>query len=174
MNDPSNANSETTPADTERPVTSSDYAAAARKVRDFPQTAGVYLMKDIAGRVIYVGKAKNLRSRASSYFLKAAEVDRRTADLVQEIRDIDYLEADSEVDALLLESRLIKDVQPRFNSLLKDDKTFPYLQITTHEDFPRIEFTRSPASKGVKLYGPFPSAGSLRGAIVLLQRIFKF
>ena len=174
MNDPSNANSETTPADTERPVTSSDYAAAARKVRDFPQTAGVYLMKDIAGRVIYVGKAKNLRSRAASYFLKAAEVDRRTADLVREIRDIDYLEADSEVDALLLESRLIKDVQPRFNSLLKDDKTFPYLQITTHEDFPRIEFTRSPASKGVKLYGPFPSAGSLRGAIVLLQRIFKF
>ncbi len=80
--------------------------------------------------------------------------------LVREIRDIDYLEADSEVDALLLESRLIKDVQPRFNSLLKDDKTFPYLQITTHEDFPRIEFTRSPASKGVKLYGPFPSAGS--------------
>jgi excinuclease ABC subunit C len=174
MNDSSDANSETTPADTDKPVTSSDCAAAARKVRDFPQTAGVYLMKDIAGRVIYVGKAKNLRSRASSYFLKAAEVDRRTADLVREIRDIDYLEADSEVDALLLESRLIKDVQPRFNSLLKDDKTFPYLQITTHEDFPRIEFTRSPASKGVKLYGPFPSAGSLRGAIVVLQRIFKF
>ena len=132
------------------------------------------MRKDRAGRVSYVGKANNLRSRAGSYFLKAAEVDRRTADLVREIRDIDYLEADSEVDALLLESRLIKDVQPRFNSLLKDDKTFPYLQITTHEDFPRIEFTRSPASKGVKLYGPFPSAGSLRGAIVVLQRIFKF
>ena len=91
-----------------------------------------------------------------------------------EIRDIDYLEAESEVDALLLESRLIKDVQPRFNSDLKDDKTFPYLQITTHEDYPRIEFTRTPRRKGVKLYGPFTSAGSLRGAIVVLQRIFKF
>ena len=174
MSDSSDLHSETSPADTDGLATTADCAAAAKKVRDFPQTAGVYLMKDSAGRVIYVGKAKNLRSRAGSYFLKAAEVDRRTADLVREIRDIDYLEADSEVDALLLESRLIKDVQPRFNSLLKDDKTFPYLQITTHEDFPRIEFTRSPASKGVKLYGPFPSAGSLRGAIVVLQRIFKF
>jgi len=174
MSESSDLHSETSPADTDELATTADCAAAAKKVRDFPQTAGVYLMKDSAGRVIYVGKANNLRSRAGSYFLKAAEVDRRTADLVREIRDIDYLEADSEVDALLLESRLIKDVQPRFNSLLKDDKTFPYLQITTHEDFPRIEFTRSPASKGVKLYGPFPSAGSLRGAIVVLQRIFKF
>jgi excinuclease ABC subunit C len=134
----------------------------------------VYLMKDAAGRVIYVGKAKNLRSRAGSYFLKAAAEDRRTADLVREIRDIDYLEAESEVDALLLESRLVKDVQPKFNSDLKDDKTFPYLQITTHEDYPRVEFTRTPKRKGVKLYGPFTSAGSLRGAIVVLQRIFKF
>ena len=174
MSDSSDLHSETSPADTDGLSMTPDFAAASKKVRDFPQTAGVYLMKDGAGRVIYVGKANNLRSRAGSYFLKAAEVDRRTADLVREIRDIDYLEADSEVDALLLESRLIKDVQPRFNSLLKDDKTFPYLQITTHEDFPRIEFTRSPASKGVKLYGPFPSAGSLRGAIVVLQRIFKF
>ncbi len=175
MNDhePSDA-AESTPADTDQTVTTGDRAAAARKVKTFPQTPGVYLMKDAAGRVIYVGKAKNLRSRAGSYFLKAAELDRRTAELVQEIRDIDYLEADSEVDALLLESRLVKDVQPRFNSDLKDDKTFPYLQITTHEDFPRVEFTRTPRQKGVKLYGPFTSAGSLRGAIVVLQRIFKF
>ena len=165
---------ETTPADTDGAAAARDRSVAAEKVRTFPQTPGVYLMKDAAGRVIYVGKAKNLRARASSYFLKAAAEDRRTADLVREIRDIDYLEADSEVDALLMESRLVKDVQPRFNSDLKDDKTFPYLQITTHEDFPRVEFTRTPRQKGVKLYGPFTSAGSLRGAIVVLQRIFKF
>jgi excinuclease ABC subunit C len=171
--DPSDA-AESTPADTDQAATTGDRAAAAQKVKSFPTTPGVYLMKDAAGRVIYVGKAKNLRARAGSYFLKAAEQDRRTADLVQEIRDIDYLEADSEVDALLLESRLVKDVQPRFNSDLKDDKTFPYLQITTHEDYPRVEFTRTPKQKGVKLYGPFTSAGSLRGAIVVLQRIFKF
>ena len=165
---------ETTPADTDAAAAARDRSLAAEKVRTFPQTPGVYLMKDAAGRVIYVGKAKNLRARAGSYFLKAATEDRRTADLVREIRDIDFLEAESEVDALLLESRLVKDVQPRFNSDLKDDKTFPYLQITTHEDYPRVEFTRTPRQKGVKLYGPFTSAGSLRGAIVVLQRIFKF
>ena len=172
--DPSASGAETTPADTDAAAASRDCSQAAEKVRTFPQTPGVYLMKDAAGRVIYVGKAKNLRARAGSYFLKAAAEDRRTADLVREIRDIDYLEAESEVDALLLESRLVKDVQPRFNSDLKDDKTFPYLQITTHEDYPRVEFTRTPRQKGVRLYGPFTSAGSLRGAIVVLQRIFKF
>jgi excinuclease ABC subunit C len=172
--DPPAPAGETLPADTDSAAAARDRSAAAEKVRSFPQTPGVYLMKDAAGRVIYVGKAKNLRSRAGSYFLKAAAEDRRTADLVREIRDIDYLEAESEVDALLLESRLVKDVQPKFNSDLKDDKTFPYLQITTHEDYPRVEFTRTPKRRGVKLYGPFTSAGSLRGAIVVLQRIFKF
>jgi len=94
------------------------------RVREFPQTPGVYLMKDSAGRVIYVGKAKNLRARAGSYFLKAAAEDRRTADLVREIADIDFIAAESEVDALLVEARLIKDVQPKFNQDLKNDKTF--------------------------------------------------
>ncbi len=144
------------------------------KVRTFPTAPGVYLMKDELGRVIYVGKAVNLRNRAGSYFTAAAATDRRTAELVTEIRDIDYVETDSEVDALLLEARLIKDVQPRFNSELKDDKTFPYLQITTREDFPRVEFTRTPQSTGVKLYGPFTSAKKLRGTIAVLQKIFRF
>jgi excinuclease ABC subunit C len=144
------------------------------KVRTFPTTPGVYLMKDRLGRVIYVGKAVNLRSRASSYFNRTAEFDRRTADLVPEIADLDFLPADSEVDALLLEARLIKDIQPRFNQELKDDKTFPYLEIFHREDFPRVEFTRKPHPKGTKLYGPFTSAKRLRGAIVVLQKIFKF
>ncbi len=147
---------------------------AAAKVREFPQTPGVYLMKDLAGRVIYVGKAKNLRSRAGSYFLQAAAEDRRTAELVREICDIDFLETESEVDALLLEARLVKDVQPKYNKDLKDDKSFPYLEIYTREDFPRVEFTREPHERGTKLYGPFASAGSLRGAIQVLQKIFKF
>ncbi|MDM4014366.1 excinuclease ABC subunit UvrC [Roseiconus lacunae] len=150
------------------------FAHAAVKVKTFPQTPGVYLMKDIAGRVIYVGKAKNLRSRAGSYFLKAAAEDARTAGWIGDIADIDFMDCDSEVDALLMESRLIKDIQPKNNKELKDDKTFPYLMITTREDFPRVEVTREPKAKGVKLYGPFPSAGALRGAIQVLQRIFKF
>ena len=144
------------------------------KVRKFPTTPGVYLMKDSLERVIYVGKAVNLRSRAGSYFTAAASTDRRTVDLIPEIADIDFIPVDSEVDALLLEARLIKDIQPRFNSELKDDKTFPYLQISTHEDFPRIEFTRKPETKGVKLYGPFTSAKKLRGTISVLQKIFRF
>lgn len=144
------------------------------KVRSLPTTAGVYLMKDALGRVIYVGKAVNLRSRVSSYFNSKAEFDRRIRDLVPEIRDVDHIGCDSEVEALLLEARLIKDIQPRFNSELKDDKTFPYLQITTREEFPRIEFTRKPRTRGVKLYGPFTSAKRLRGAISVLQRIFRF
>lgn len=150
------------------------FKITADKVRKFPQSPGVYLMKDSAGVVIYVGKATNLRSRAGSYFLKAAAIDTRTADWVHDIADADFIECESEVDALLVESRLIKDIQPTHNKILKDDKTFPYLQITTHEDFPRVEVTREPMSTGVKLYGPFASAGSLRGAIQVLQRIFKF
>ena len=150
------------------------FRQAAAKVREFPQTPGVYLMKDSAGRVIYVGKATNLRSRAGSYFLKGATEESRTAYWVHEICDADFIECESEVDALLVESRLIKDVQPRHNKELKDDKTFPYLMITTHEDFPRVEVTREPRDRGVKLYGPFANAGSLRGAVQVLQRIFKF
>ena len=151
-----------------------DTLTPAEKVKQFPTTPGTYLMKDDQGRVLYVGKAKNLRSRASHYFTKAAAEDPRTADLVPLITDIDYLEAESEVDAVLLEARLIKDIQPRFNVELKDDKSFPYLQIRIREEFPRVEFTRNPRRKGVKLYGPFTSAKSLRYAMQVLQRIFKF
>jgi excinuclease ABC subunit C len=147
---------------------------AAEKARQFPTTPGVYLLKDAAGRVIYVGKASNLRARAGSYFLKGAAEESRTAYWVGEICDADFIPCDSEVDALLAEARLIKDVQPKYNKELKDDKTFPYLMITTREDFPRVEVTREPRDRGVKLYGPFANAGALRGAVQVLQRIFKF
>lgn len=150
------------------------YEKAALAVRKFPTGPGVYLMKNEAGVVIYVGKATNLRSRAGSYFLKAALADGRTAEWVLQIADADFIECESEVDALLVESRMIKDIQPVHNKIQKDDKSFPYLQITTYEDFPRVEITREPSSSGVKLYGPFASAHSLRGALQVLQRIFKF
>ena len=150
------------------------FGVARQKVREFPTTPGVYLFKDRAGRVIYVGKAVNLRSRAGSYFTRPAATDRRTAELVKEIGDADHLPCDSEVDALLSEARLIKDLRPKYNSDLKDDKSFPYLQISTHEDFPRVEFTRTPQTSGVKLYGPFTSSGKLRGAMNVLQKVFKF
>jgi excinuclease ABC subunit C len=151
------------------------FARAAEKVRaKFPAAPGVYLFQDQAGVVLYIGKAKDLRARAGSYFLAAAAADQRTTRLVREAYDIDFIEAESEVDALLMEARLIKDIQPKYNRELRDDKSFPYVQITTHEDFPRVEVTREPRSSGVKLYGPFASVGSLRGAIQVLQKVFKF
>src|SRR5919198_6245998 len=100
--------------------------------------------------------------------------EHRTAELVKHIADITSLPADTEVDALLMEARLVKDIQPRFNKDLKDDKSFPYLQIRVREEFPRVEFTRTPRKRGVKLYGPFTSAKSLRAALQVLQRLFKF
>jgi excinuclease ABC subunit C len=158
---------------TEGPVPQ-DNSLAAEKVRSFPQTPGVYLMKDAAGRVIYIGKAKNLRNRAGNYFLKAAAQDPRTAKLVLEIRDIEYLEAKNEIDAILTEARLIKDILPKYNKELRDSKTFPYLEIDVREDYPGICFTREPKDRGTKLYGPFPNPRQLRGAIQVLQKIFKF
>ena len=156
------------------PLPTAENLPPAEKVKTFPQTPGVYLMKDHAGDVIYVGKAKNLRSRAGSYFLKEAAENLRTCELVQHIRDIDFIPTETEVDALLREARLIKDIRPKFNKDLKDDKSFPYLQIRTREEFPRVEFTRTPKRRGVKLYGPFTSSKSLRSAIQVLQKVLKF
>jgi excinuclease ABC subunit C len=151
------------------------FLRAAEKVRaQFPKTPGVYLFQDRAERVLYIGKAKNLRARVGSYFLQAAAEDSRTSRLVRELYDVDYMAAESEVDALLMEARLIKDIQPKYNRELRDDKSFPYLQITTDEDFPRVEITREPRRRGVKLYGPFTTIGSLRGALQVLQRVFQF
>jgi excinuclease ABC subunit C len=150
-----------------------------KKAGELPTTPGVYLCKDGAGVVVYVGKANSLRNRVLSYLQPSAdlaasrnpEIERMIADVVT---DLDWLECDSEVDALLRENRLIKDIQPRFNERLKDDKTFPYLQITTDEQFPRVSMTREPRSKGAKLYGPFISVYDLRAAMPLMQRVFKF
>ena len=145
----------------------------AEKARGFPTTPGVYLMKDDAGNVLYVGKAKNLRSRTSHYFNKEAAIDLRTCELVKHIRDIDFIPCESEVDALLREARLVKDLRPKFNKDLKDGKTFPYIQIRIREEFPRVEVTRKPR-RGAKLFGPFTSSKSMRDALGVLQKLFKF
>jgi len=147
-------------------------------VAEFPKAPGVYLMKDAEGRVLYVGKAKDLRSRVSSYFQPSADLlGTRGPDIcrmVEQVRDIDYLECESEVDALIKEARLIKDVQPPHNAMLKDDKSFPYIEITTGDDFPGVFVTRTPRLKGSKLYGPFPSVTAIRDAVNAMQKAFKF
>ncbi len=147
-------------------------------ISHFPKSPGVYLMKDSKGRVLYVGKAKDLRSRVSSYFQESADLlgsrGPEIAKMATLVVDIDFLLCDTEVDALLQENRLIKDIQPQYNEMLKDDKTYPYLEITTGDDFPGVFVTRSPRSKGTKLFGPFTSATDLRDAVNALQKVFKF
>jgi len=144
----------------------------------FPKTPGVYLMKDAKGRVLYVGKAKDLRSRVSSYFQDSADLlGTRGPDIARMaalVEDLDFLECDTEVDALLQESRLIKDIRPPHNVQFKDDKTFPYLEVTTGDDFPGVYVTRQPRPKGRKLYGPFISSSALRDAVNALQKVFKY
>ncbi len=148
------------------------------KARTLTATPGVYLMKDAQGRVLYVGKASRLPDRVASYFVPSAEPGtpqkQRLLDLVE---DFETIPCESEWEALLTEARLIKDIHPRFNIRLTDDKTFPYLAITMREDFPRVVVTREPTSpefRGSRVYGPFTAAGQLREAVQLLQRIFKF
>src|SRR5262245_40060920 len=122
----------------------SDDMARVERLRDriggFPKSPGVYLMKDSRGVVLYVGKAKDLRSRAMSYFQDSTDLlasrGPEIARMAAKVCDVDFLECETEVDALLQENRLIKDVQPQFNARLKDDKSFPYLEITTDDEFP--------------------------------------
>lgn len=133
---------------------------------------GCYLYKDASGRVIYVGKAKNLRRRVASYFQRDGH-PARTTRLVQEIVELEILATDSEVEALLLESSLIKDLQPRFNVLLKDGKDYPLLAIT-REAFPRVFITRDRDLSGVDYVGPFISSTDLKRAYHFLMRVFRF
>ena len=135
-------------------------------------------MKGVDEVVLYIGKAKNLRSRVSSYFQPSSnlEVSRgpHIVEMVAKVQSVDYLEAESEVDAMLKEARLIKDIRPPYNIDLMDDKTFPYMEITTREDFPGVYITRKPQHSGTRLFGPFASPSDLRGVLVELQKIFRF
>src|SRR5438132_6146773 len=144
------------------------------KANGLPKSPGVYLMKDDKGRVIYIGKSACLRDRVCSYFQPATKLEYKKAPLRDLVVDFDVIQTDSEVEALLAENRLIKDIQPKFNARLLDDKTFPYLMITTDEDFAGVYVTREPRTKGVKLYGPFTSVYQLKEAVTLLQKAFKF
>ena len=145
-----------------------------KKAASFPHAPGVYLMKDDAGRVLYVGKASDLRDRVSSYFRDAPSDDRLALPLlIREVADVEYLEASSEVDAVLMESRLIKDIQPKYNVRLRDDKSYPYIEITRGEDFPRVTLTRN-AARGSRLFGPFVDVKGVRQSLPLIQRVFRF
>ena len=144
------------------------------KARSLPRTPGVYLMKDDKGRVIYVGKSGSLRERVCTYFQPASKLEFKKQGMLDQIVDFETIETESEVEALLAENRLIKDIQPKFNARLLDDKTFPYLMVTTGDEFPGVYVTREPRKNGVRLYGPFTSVWQLKEAVTHLQKAFKF
>ena len=148
------------------------------QIQDFPTGPGLYFMKGAKEEVLYIGKAKNLRSRVASYFQPGSDIMEsrgpKIVEMLNKVETVDYIETETEVDAMLKEARLIKDIQPAYNSDLLDDKTFPYLEITTGDDFPGVYITRKPRAKGNRLFGPFASAKDLRAVFVELQKIFKF
>lgn len=145
----------------------------AEKAKSLPKAPGVYLMKDASGIVVYIGKSASLRDRVGSYFLASTKLEKKKAGLLDVVVDFEIIQTDSEVEALLAENRLIKDIQPKYNARLLDDKTFPYLMITTKDEFPGVYVTREPRTDA-KLYGPFTSVYALKEAVTLLQRAFKF
>ncbi len=149
-----------------------------RKARGLSSVPGVYLMKDAADVVIYVGKALSLPDRVSSYFVPSADLGFKKQPMLDVVVDFDIIECETEWEALLVEARLVKDLKPapRFNTRLKDGKTFPYLVVTTREDYPRVFVTRNPSEHGLnaRVFGPFANAGALREAVQMLQRVFKF
>src|SRR6202140_5596005 len=126
-----------------------------QKIRSLPTSAGVYLYKNAEGEVIYVGKAKNLRSRVSSYFHEGRWVDAKTGTLVREAVDVDYIVAANNKEALALENHLIKQKKPRFNILLRADKTSPYVTLTLSERFPRVYVTPRMRKASRASYGPY-------------------
>jgi excinuclease ABC subunit C len=142
------------------------------KIRSLPVSAGVYLYKNAGGEVIYVGKAKNLRSRVASYFHEGRIADAKTGTLVREAVDVDYIVVANNKEALALENHLIKQKQPRFNILLRDDKTYPYVQLTLGERFPRVYVTRRLRKDGSSYYGPYFPANLAYRIVDLIHRHF--
>lgn len=143
------------------------------KLKNLPTSPGVYLHKDQAGKIIYVGKAKNLRSRVRSYFQSGRGHDQKTRLLVKRIADLEFIVTDNEVEALVLESNLIKLHKPRYNVFLKDDKQYPHLKLTINEPFPRVTITRKVIRDGALYFGPFLPASLARRTIDLINRTFQ-
>ncbi|MCL2149480.1 MAG: excinuclease ABC subunit UvrC [Dehalococcoidia bacterium] len=148
-------------------------AIVTERLSSLPESPGVYLMKDAAGKVIYVGKAGCLRSRVRSYF-NDSDLTPKTVQLVRRINDIDFYVTRSEEEALILELNLIKRFRPEYNIRLKDDKGYPYIKIDLNEDWPRVQVVRCVASDGARYFGPFASAYSIRQALDVAKSIFPF
>ena len=146
--------------------------SVAAKLPHLPDSPGVYLWKSAGGDVLYVGKAKRLRSRVRSYFASDHVESPKTRHLVRQVADLETIVVPSEAHALILEANLIKEHRPRFNIALKDDKSYPYIKVTVQEPFPRVIVTRRLQSDGARYFGPYTDVGAMRRALNVVKRIF--
>ncbi len=146
----------------------------AKKLKELPTQPGVYFHKDAAGEIIYVGKAARLNNRVRQYFQKSRGRDPKTEALVAEIVDTDWMVVESELEALFLEAEMVRRYMPRYNILLRDDKSMVYIRIDYDSDYPTVSTTRRPLDDGAKYFGPYLSTLSVRQALKLLRRIFPF
>jgi excinuclease ABC subunit C len=154
------------------PMTESELHPLAHKIANLPESPGVYLWKDTEGRVLYVGKAKRLRSRVRSYLAADRIESIKTLALMRQVVDVDTIVVPSEAHALILENNLIKEYRPRFNIALRDDKSYPYIKVTVQEPFPRVIVTRRLVDDGGRYFGPYTDVGAMRRALNVVKRIF--
>ena len=148
--------------------------AVLEQARALPERPGVYLMKDARGQVLYIGKARRLRSRVRSYFGSGRSMERRINALVDQIVTLDHVVTASEADALLLEATLVKRHQPNYNVRLKDDKHYPYLKVDVQHEWPRVTITRRVEQDGARYFGPYASAGSVRRTLDVVKKLFPW
>ena len=141
-------------------------------IENLPQLPGIYIMKDSRSEILYIGKAKVLRNRVRSYFRSSRTLHPRTRIFLDKVRDIKFLTTKTEAEALILESNFIKKHQPRYNVLLKDDKHYPYIRLTTQEKFPRLEVVRRIRKDGATYFGPYTMVKEVRETIRLIYKIF--
>ena len=145
-----------------------------RRLRNAPNRPGVYIMKDVRGNVLYVGKASVLSNRLRNYFGSPANLPNKIRRMLGQLDDFECIVTDTEAEALILENTLIKRHKPRYNARLKDDKTYPYLKIDLAEDFPKVYITRKVAKDGGRYFGPFATAGTVRQTMDLIKRLFPY
>ena len=145
----------------------------SEELKKLPKTPGVYMHKDSLGEVIYVGKAVNLRNRVSSYF-RTSQTDPKVRAMVSNVTEFEYISCATEMEALLLECNLIKKYMPRYNILLKDDKSYPYIEITTNEEFPRVISTRRLERDGNRYFGPYSDAGAVKRILGMIDEMYMF
>ncbi|GAB4490986.1 MAG: excinuclease ABC subunit UvrC [Thermodesulfovibrionales bacterium] len=150
-----------------------DRGLLSARLGDVPPKPGVYLFRDAASKILYIGKAKQLRSRLRSYFQDSAGLDRRKAEMVRNVQDFEFFVTHTELEAFVLEATLIKQHKPRYNVLLRDDKSYPYLKLTARDEWPRLEVVRRIKNDGARYFGPYVPSGPMWRLLSFLRRSFR-